>query len=119
VGFKRRDTRVQVNLVLVLVLEALHVSDRLAARGQPLPLLPPPPASLNYACACLLPLVFLRRPPRRCRPAAPPQPLLRTALARPRNGLLSSPSRELLKSSRLCHGLLAWRPLVTSGVLVF
>ncbi len=63
--------RAQVNLVLVLVLEALHVSDRLAARGQPLPLLPPPPASLNYACACLLPLVFLRRPPRRCRPHPP------------------------------------------------
>ena len=54
----------QVNLVLVLVLEALHLCDQVAARRQTLPLLPP--ASLNYACACLLPLLFLRRPPRRC-----------------------------------------------------
>lgn len=56
----------QVNLVLVLLLEALHLCDQVAARRQTLPLLPP--ASLNYACACLLPLLFLRRPPRRCGP---------------------------------------------------
>lgn len=56
----------QVNLVLVLVLEALHLCDQVAARRQTLPLLPP--ASLNYACNCLLPLLFLRRPPRRCAP---------------------------------------------------
>lgn len=52
--------------MLVLLLEALHAVDHAAAHRQPLPLLPP--ASLNYACACLLPLIFLRRAPRRRAP---------------------------------------------------
>ncbi len=52
--------------MLVLLLEVLHAVDHAAAHRQPLPLLPP--ASLNYACACLLPLIFLRRPPRRRAP---------------------------------------------------